>query len=104
MTTTTTFLAQNKRCFNKLKDEVYFAFNNNAEIDDKFITQLSYLKAIIEKDLRLFSSIFDLTRNLLKEIVDENYILEDVIVMLETRTIARNQRNYIDLDTFKLKR
>ncbi len=104
LTATTTFLAQDKRCFNKLKDEVCSAFNDSAEIDGESTAQLPYLKAVIEEGLRLFPPTSGLARVSPGETVDGNYIPEGVIVMSETRTMARDRRNYTDPDTFKPER
>ena len=104
LTATTIFLAQNKRCFDKLKDEVYSAFKDNAEIDGESTARLPYLKAVIEEGLRLFQPISGLPRVSPGETIDGNYIPEGVIVMAETRTMARDPRNFADPDTFKPER
>jgi len=104
LTGTTTFLAQNKRCFDKLKDEVCSAFKDSAEIDGESTARLPYLKAVIEEGLRLFPPVSGLPRVSPGETIDGNYIPEGVIVMAETRTMARDRRNFADPDTFKPER
>ena len=104
MTGITTFLAQNKRCFDKLQDEVCCAFKDSGEISGESTARLPYLKAVIEEGLRLFPPVSGLPRVSPGETIDGNYIPEGVIVMAETRTMARDGRNFPDPDTFKPER
>ena len=104
LTGTTTFLAQNPRAFNKLKDEVRCAFKDSAEIDGETTGRLPYLKAVIEEGLRLFPPVSGLPRVSPGETIDGTYIPKGVVVMAETRVMARDPRNFPDPDAFKPER
>ncbi|KAK3690287.1 cytochrome P450 monooxygenase-like protein [Podospora appendiculata] len=104
LTGITVFLGQNKRAFDKLKDEIFGAFKDTAEIDGESTSRLPYLKAVVEEGLRLFPPVSGLPRVSPGETIDGEYIPEGVIVMAETRVMGRDKRNFSDPDTFKPER
>lgn len=104
LTGAATFLAQDQRRFDKLKDEVRSAFKGTAEIDGESVARLPYLKGVLEEALRLFPAVSGFPRASPGETVDGHYIPEGTVVMADTRTMGRDQRNFPDPDTFKPER
>ncbi|OTA58977.1 cytochrome P450, partial [Hypoxylon sp. EC38] len=104
LTGAATFLAQDQRRFDKLKDEVRCAFKDSAEIDGESVARLPYLKGVLEEALRLFPAVSGFPRASPGETVDGHYIPEGTVVMADTRTMGRDPRNFPDPDTFKPER
>ncbi|KAI1736256.1 cytochrome P450 monooxygenase-like protein [Xylaria scruposa] len=105
LTAITTFLAQNKRCFGILKDEIRSAFKDSLNIDGESTARLPYLKAVIEEGLRLFPPLaLGFPRDSPGETIDGHYIPEGVIVSADIRLVSIDPRNFPDPHLFKPER
>lgn len=107
LTGAATFLAQNRRCFEKLRDEVLAAFGSTGGqgIDGEATARLPYLKAVVEESVRLFPPVSGFPRVSPGETVDGAYIPAGVVVLADTRTMARDPRNFgPDPDEFRPER
>ncbi|RYP79678.1 hypothetical protein DL769_002835 [Monosporascus sp. CRB-8-3] len=105
LTAITTFIAQNKGCFDKLKEEVRSAFEDSAEINGESTARLPYLKAVIEEGLRMFPPLaLGFPRDSPGETVDGHYIPKGVIVSADIRLVSMDPRNFPDPEMFKPER
>lgn len=105
LTAISTFLAQNKPAFDRLKDEVRSAFKESSEIDGESTARLPFLKGAIEEGLRLYTPLsFGPPRVSPGEFIDGHYIPEGVIVSADMHILGKDPRYFPDPEAFKPER
>ncbi|KAH7303891.1 cytochrome P450 [Rhexocercosporidium sp. MPI-PUGE-AT-0058] len=102
---TTTLLAQNPHCFDKLKSEIRSSFKDSSEIDGEATARLPYLKAVLEEGLRMLPPIpWGPPRESPGETVDGQFIPAGVLVSADVRLLAQDPRNFSEPRAFKPER